>query len=49
MRDKIVTLEYETYAVVAVGIPVAVFVFLGGNAVYYKVAGSISVQPAYDV
>ena len=49
VRNEIVRLEYETYAPVAVGVPVLVAVFLGGDAVHLYVAAGITVESAYDV
>ena len=49
MRDEVISLEHEADAVVAVGIPVAVLVALGGDAVDDKVAGVVVIQAADDV
>ena len=42
-------MEHEADAVVAVGVPVAVLVLLGGNAVDDQVARIVMVKPAHDV
>lgn len=49
MRDEVVTLEHEADGVVAVGIPVAALVLLGGDAVDHQIAGIIMVEPADNV
>ena len=49
MGDQVVGLEDETDRVIAVGVPVAVLVFLGRNAVNDQIAGVIAVQPSYNV
>ena len=49
LRYQIVTLKYKTYPLVTVGIPIAVAVFFGGNAVYAHFAGSIMVKSAYYI
>ena len=49
VRDEVVALEHEADAVVAVGVPVAVLVLLGGNAVDDQVARIVMVKPAHDV
>ena len=49
MRDEVVALKDEADGVVAVGIPVAVIVFLCGAAVDDEVAGGVAVESADDV
>ena len=49
MRDEVVALEHEADGVVAVGVPVAVGVLFGGDAVDDEVAAVIAVQAADDV
>ena len=49
MRDKIVALEYKTYGMVAVDVPVCGFVLLRGLPVDYKIAAGVLVKTAYDV
>ena len=49
VRDEIVVLEHETDRVVAVGVPVFVFVFFGRDTVDDEVAGIIPVESADDV
>ena len=49
MRDQIVTLEYESYRVIPVGIPIPVFIFLSGYSINDKIAAVIAVQPANDI
>lgn len=49
MRNQIVALENEAYSMVAVGIPITVFIFLCGNTVYDKVAAVIAVKTADNV
>ena len=49
MRDKVVALEDEAHAMIAVGVPVAIGVFLGGNAVDYQDALVVVVKAADDV
>ena len=38
VRDQVVALKHETHARIAVGVPVAVFVVGGGNAVDHQIA-----------
>ena len=38
VRDQVVALKHETHARIAVGVPVAVFVVGGGNAVNHQIA-----------
>ena len=47
--DQVIGLKDETDRVIAVGVPIAVLVFLGRNAVDDQIAGVIAVQPSYDV
>ena len=47
--DQVIALEHETNGVVAVGVPVAVGVLLGGDAVDDQVAAIIAVKAADDV
>ena len=49
MGDEIVALEHEADAVVAVGVPVAVFVLFGENAVDDEIARIVMVEAADDV
>ena len=49
VRYQVIGLEYETYAVVAVGIPIAVLIIFGGDALDYKVARRVMVESADDV
>ena len=47
--NEVVALEHEAHRVVAVGIPVAVLVLLGGAAVDDEVAAGVAIQPTDDV
>ena len=49
VRDQVIALEHETNGVVAVGVPVAVGVLLGGDAVDDQVTAIIAVKAANDV
>ena len=49
VRDEVVTLKHETHRMVAVGVPVGVFVFFGRAAVDHKVAAVVAVKPADHV
>ena len=49
MGNQIVALEHKTNGVVAVGVPVAVGVLFGGDAVDDEVAAVVAVQAADDV
>ena len=49
VRDEVVALEHEANAVVAVGVPVAVLVALGRDAIDDQVAGVKVVKAADDV
>ena len=49
VRDEVVALEDEADAVVAVGVPVAVLVLAGGDAVDHEVAVIEVVEAAHDV
>ena len=49
VRDEVVALEHEADAVVAVGVPVAVLVLAGGDAVDHEVAVVEVVEAAHDV
>ena len=49
MGDEVVALEHEADGVVAVGVPVAVGVLFGGDAVDDEVAAVVPVQTADDV
>ena len=49
MRDEVVALEDEADAVVAVGIPIGIFVLAGGNAIDHDVTGIGVVQTAQDI
>ena len=49
VRYQIVTLENEAYAVIAVGVPVAVAVVFGAHVVYVHFAARVMVEPAYYV
>ena len=49
MGDEVVALEHKADGVVAVGVPVAVGVLFGGDAVDDKVAAVVAVQAADDV
>ena len=49
VRDQVITLEHEADGVVAVGVPVAIGVLVGGNAVDHQIAAVITVQTADDV
>ncbi len=49
VRNEVVALEHESDAVVAEGVPVAVLVAMGGNAVDDHVAGIVVVQTAHHV
>ena len=49
MGDQVIALEHETNGVVAVGVPVAVGVLLGGDAVDDQVTAIIAVKAANDV
>ena len=47
--DEVVALEHEADAVVAVGVPILVFVLFGGDAVDDEVARVVVVEAAHDV
>jgi len=47
--DQVVALEDETDPVVAVGVPVAVLVLLGRDAIDDQVAGVVVIQTSDDV
>ncbi len=49
VRNKVVTLENETYGRIAIRVPVLVVKFRRGNAAYDQVARRVSVKTAYDV
>ena len=49
MGDEVVALEHEADAVVAVGVPIAVFVLVGGHAVDDHVARVVMIEAADDV
>ena len=49
MGNQIIALEHEADGVVAVGIPVPVIVFLGGNAVDDQITAVVTVQTADDI
>ena len=49
VRNEIVALEHEPYAVVAEGVPVAILVAVGGDAVDDHVAGVVVIQAAHHV
>ena len=49
MRDEVVTLEDETYAAIAVSVPVSVLVVAGGHPVHDDVAVGVAIKSAYDV
>ena len=49
MRDQVIALEDEADRMVAVGIPVAVFVILGRAAIDHKVAFGVLVETTNDV
>ena len=49
MGNQIVALEHKTNGVVAVGVPVAVGVFFGGNTVDDQITAVVAVQAADDV
>ena len=49
MRDQVVGLKDKADGMVSVGVPVAVFVFFGRNAVDNQVAAVIAVQSADDI
>ena len=49
MGNEVVRLKNKPDAVVAVGVPVGVFIILCGNALYDQVAVRIVVEPADDV
>ena len=46
---EVVTLEHEADAVVAVGVPIPVFIIFGGNALDDEIAARVLVKPADDV
>jgi len=47
--DQVIALEHETDGVVPVGVPVAVGIFFGGDAVDDKITAVVAVQTADDV
>ena len=49
MRNKVIALEYESYRVVSVGVPVRVLVLLGTDTVNYKVSACIMIKTTHDV
>ena len=49
VRYQIVALKDKPYRVVAVIVPVGIFVLYGGNAVYYQIARGVLVEAAYYV
>ena len=49
MGNEVVALEYEAYAVVAVGVPVAILEVLGRAPVDEQVAVRVTVQAAHDI
>ena len=49
MGDQVVALEYKPDGMVAVGVPVPVFVILGGAAVDQQIAAGVLIQSADDV
>ena len=49
VRNEIVALEYKADRVVAVGVPVAVGIFFGRNAVDDQIAAVVAIQAADDV
>ena len=49
MRNQVVTLKYEAYGMIPVGIPVPVFIFLCGNPVDDQISAVIPVQPPDNI
>ena len=49
MGDEVVALEHESDAVVAIGVPVAIFVLLGRDAIDDEVARIVVVEASDDV
>ncbi len=49
VRDEVVVLEDEAHRVVAVGVPVLIGIFFGGDAVDDEVAGVVPVETADDI
>ena len=49
VRDEIVALEDEAYALIAVSVPIEIVVIFGGDALHLYVAAGVSVQSAYYV
>ena len=49
MRDKVIALENKAYRMIAVVVPVAVFVLFCGNAVYEKISARVFVEPADNI
>ena len=47
--DEVVALEHEADAVVAVGVPILIFILFGGDAVDDEVARVVVVEAAHDV
>ena len=49
VRDKVVALEHEADGVVAVGVPIPVVIFPGGDAVDDQISAVIAVKAADDI
>ena len=49
MRYEVVTLEYKSYSVVSVNVPISVGVGFRADSGYRKIAGGVVVKTAYDI
>ena len=49
VRDEVIALEHKANGVVAIRVPVAVGIFLGGDAVDDQITAVVAVQTANDV
>ena len=49
VRDQVIALEDKAYAVVAVGIPIAIFVLVGRNTLDNEIARVVVVEATHDV
>ena len=49
MGNEVICLKDETDAIVSVGVPVAIAILLGGNAIDEQVARIVMVEPTDDI
>ena len=49
MRNEVVGLKYETDTAVAIGVPIDVVVFFGGDGIYLNIAVCVAVKTADNV